>query len=357
VHPVGVAALGFLEGVHQLRRIALTVLSHGRAGQPPRDPVSTRFRALHTHELPWDAGPRSIRELLEEEEAQVLLNLDGLTSASVDTTMGVVTQRWAPVQGALLGDSTATGLHAQMYMFGDPSCTPPVLWAVHPTPVEKAVLMPHIYHPNSHAVGGNVLALSQLASPRDPMDPCTLYASPRDHTQPIKASPRDPPPASSVFCEGLGTFIAASFNRPRKLDPLMFSTWLQGLGRGLHSTTAPWLVALYVEPADTMLRLYHESQARGLPPSRIAPFHHTTLGEYASRLSRADVALDTAAWGGEMTTLNLLWAGTPIITLPSDSMSNRFGKAAYGASNLHHQSFIVNSFKSFEDGLAVVVRV
>lgn len=61
------------------------------------------------------------------------------------------------------------------------------------------------------------------------------------------------------------------------------------------------------------------AQALGLPNGRILFSNVAAKEEHVRRGQLADVCLDTPLCNGHTTGMDVLWAGTPMVTLPSKS--------------------------------------
>lgn len=131
-------------------------------------------------------------------------------------------------------------------------------------------------------------------------------------------SPAVVPPPS--LAGGGVTF--GSFNNPAKLSPACVALWARALaavptarlllkGRGLDrpAIAGPLLArfaAAGVDPGRIAMR----------GPVRDMAAHLTSYGEI-------DIALDTLPFSGGRTTLDALWMGVPVITLPGPSLHSR----------------------------------
>lgn len=61
----------------------------------------------------------------------------------------------------------------------------------------------------------------------------------------------------------------------------------------------------------------------GLPPGRIIFSNVAAKEEHVRRGQLADVCLDTPLCNGHTTSMDVLWTGTPVVTLPGETLASR----------------------------------
>lgn len=61
----------------------------------------------------------------------------------------------------------------------------------------------------------------------------------------------------------------------------------------------------------------------GIPPGRIIFSNVAAKEEHVRRGQLADVCLDTPLCNGHTTSMDVLWTGTPVITLPGETLASR----------------------------------
>jgi len=74
-----------------------------------------------------------------------------------------------------------------------------------------------------------------------------------------------------------------------------------------------WLLRF---PAVGEPNLQAAAQQLGLPPGRILFSNVAAKEEHVRRGQLADVCLDTPLCNGHTTSMDVLWTGTPVVTLP-----------------------------------------
>ena len=76
-----------------------------------------------------------------------------------------------------------------------------------------------------------------------------------------------------------------------------------------------WLLRF---PAVGEPNLQAAAQQLGLPPGRILFSNVAAKEEHVRRGQLADVCLDTPLCNGHTTSMDVLWTGTPVVTLPGN---------------------------------------
>jgi predicted O-linked N-acetylglucosamine transferase (SPINDLY family) len=271
-HPVGFFMNGPLAN-HDRTKFQIFCYSNGR---PDAYTEQLRHRGdiwRDTRRVQDDDLARTIRA----DRIDILVDLAGHTAANRLTTFAL---RPAPIQITGGGHTGTTGLDAIDYLITDPFETPDAL-AMHYS--EKLIRMPYDY----------------------------ICYTPPDYAPTIN----EPPSAE----QGYVTFCC--FNNISKLNSRVAAAWADILkqlpgarlmieARPLrHSGTADRLRAMFV--------------AEGIDGERIligggAP-HERFLDFYL----QADIALDPFPYSGGLTTLEALWMGVPVVSLPGEGFASR----------------------------------
>lgn len=131
----------------------------------------------------------------------------------------------------------------------------------------------------------------------------------------------DLPDQSIVFC---------SFNQSYKIEPTVFSAWMQILTQVPDSVL--WLST--GSPA-TQENLAREALRQNVDPRRLVFAGRVDdKSEHLERLGLADVALDTLTYNGHTTTADALWAGTPVISMLGGHFASRVSGSMLRAAGL-----------------------
>jgi predicted O-linked N-acetylglucosamine transferase (SPINDLY family) len=128
------------------------------------------------------------------------------------------------------------------------------------------------------------------------------------------------PEADVVFC---------SFNQPGKLDPVIFSAWMDILRAVPQSVL--WLLAGSKAGEQNLLK---EAEKLGIEARRLVFAGKLSKPEHLARLQLADLALDTRMVSGAATTSDALWAGVPVVTLQGRHFSSRMSASILKAAGL-----------------------
>jgi protein O-GlcNAc transferase len=134
--------------------------------------------------------------------------------------------------------------------------------------------------------------------------------------------------APPVMSSGHVTF--GSFNNLTKLSPEVVDAWSHILAEIAGSRLMlSWRTLADADERDRVRGLF---AARGVSPERIeltqgAATHAGVLGQYG----RVDIALDPFPYSGGLTTLEALWMGVPVVTLPASRPVSRQTASLLGA--------------------------
>jgi predicted O-linked N-acetylglucosamine transferase (SPINDLY family) len=223
-----------------------------------------------------------------EDEIDILVDLKGHTK---NTRPQITALRPAPVQVSWLGyPGTLGNERLADYVVGDPVVTP-IEHARHYT--ERLALMPHCYQPNDR---------KREIGPRPSRQEAGL------------------PEGAFVFC---------SFNQSYKVTPKAFDVWCALLRRVPGSVL--WLLESSRAGEDN---LRHEATARGIEPARLLFAPLVPLPQHLARLQLADLGLDTHPYTSHTTASDLLWAGTPMVTMIGESFVSRVAASILQAAGL-----------------------
>jgi protein O-GlcNAc transferase len=143
------------------------------------------------------------------------------------------------------------------------------------------------------------------------------------------------------------SFVFCSFNKPYKLEPVMFDAWMDIL-RSVDNSVL-WLIS-GGQTADRNLKLV--AKERGVDPVRLIFAEMIALEDHLERLKLADLALDTRIYNGGATTSNALWAGVPLIALRGNHFVSRMSASSLVAVGL--PELIAPNLKEYE---ALAVRL
>lgn len=222
----------------------------------------------------------ALASLIREDAIDVLVDLAGHTALN---RLGAFARRCAPVQVTYLGYPATTGLSAMDYRLTDALADPPGDSDAHYT--ERLVRLPGClwcYRPELPSVAE------------------------RWRAQP-----------------GI-TF--GSLNNGRKLSARIVQLWADVL------VATPGSRLVIASLADGMLRrrVLGQFAAAGVDPERIQSVPWLSPVKFADLHASIDIALDSFPFGGGTTTIEALWHGVPVVTLPGATFASRAGKSILG---------------------------
>lgn len=266
-HPVGRLARAWMPAL--ARQCELFVYANLRAPDALTDQLSGQV--AHWHDITtWDDDTAARR--IAADGVDVLVDLNGYTGGH---RLGVFARRPAARQFSWLGYAGSTGLAEMDGFIGDRWLLPPEAQAAF---VEPLVRLPHSF---------------------------TVMAPPEE--------------APDVAPLGLQPWFG-SFNGLHKLSDAVLALWSRVLG------AVPGSRLLIKAPG-----LQHAAERAALltrwpgDVSRLTLEGPGTLAEYLQAFSRVDFLLDPSPYNGGMTTLDGLWMGVPVLTLPGAAPISRQG--------------------------------
>ncbi len=233
-------------------------------------------------------NPLETARLIHAQGIDILVDLKGYTGAARTEVMAL---RPAPVQVSYLGHPGTMGAPFIDYLIADRVLIPPgrERWYS-----ERIVTMPHSYQPNDDA---------QTIAPAAP-----------------SRAEAGLPESAFVFC---------SFNATYKIDPAIFSVWMEILA-GVPNAVL-WILA-GAPAAGANLR--REAGARGVAAERLVFAAALPKARHLARMTLADLFLDTHRVNAHTSASDALWAGVPLITWPGESFTARVGASLLTAVGL-----------------------
>ncbi|XP_076467451.1 UDP-N-acetylglucosamine--peptide N-acetylglucosaminyltransferase 110 kDa subunit-like isoform X2 [Babylonia areolata] len=112
--------------------------------------------------------------------------------------------------------------------------------------------------------------------------------------------------------------VYCNFNQLYKIEPATLDMWVQILKQVPNGVL--WLLRF---PAVGETNISQAASAFGLPSGRIIFSNVAPKEEHVRRGQLADVCLDTPLCNGHTTGMDVLWAGTPMVTLPGETLASR----------------------------------
>ncbi|XP_045202989.2 UDP-N-acetylglucosamine--peptide N-acetylglucosaminyltransferase 110 kDa subunit-like isoform X1 [Mercenaria mercenaria] len=112
--------------------------------------------------------------------------------------------------------------------------------------------------------------------------------------------------------------VYCNFNQLYKIDPETLQMWLDILKRVPNSVL--WLLKF---PAVGEPNIVQKAKDEGIDGSRVVFSNVAPKEEHVRRGQLADVCLDTPLCNGHTTGMDVLWAGTPMVTMPEETLASR----------------------------------
>ena len=118
---------------------------------------------------------------------------------------------------------------------------------------------------------------------------------------------------------GFVTF--ASFNNGAKLNAEVLSLW----ARILNGVANSRLLTKYkgIDSASNVERLTTMFETEGIDRSRLDFEGRSPHADLLARYNDVDIALDPFPYSGGLTTLEALWMGVPVVTVPGETFASR----------------------------------
>merc|ERR1712203_1329216 len=112
--------------------------------------------------------------------------------------------------------------------------------------------------------------------------------------------------------------VYCNFNQLYKIDPGTLKMWVNILNRVPNSVM--WLLRF---PQVGETNIHVAAHQLGLKNGKIIFSNVAAKEEHVRRGQLADVCLDTPLCNGHTTGMDVLWAGTPMVTLPGETLASR----------------------------------
>jgi protein O-GlcNAc transferase len=218
------------------------------------------------------------------------LGIDVLVDLGIWTggnRMDAFAQHAAPIQLAAIGFAATTGARWYDYILADRVCIPSAMRDAY---TEHIIFMPFVYHAWYHP---------------------HKYGT----VQRMSASEAGFPPDKVILCNCVNSY---------RWNPHVFDVWMQILRRS--SNTVFVLRPLHERARGNIMKWLDEHYA-DLPYSgsnaRIVWLHATNDQSHIRFKSACDLHLDVHNYNGHTTSVDMLWAGVPLLTYPADDFASR----------------------------------
>lgn len=284
-HPVGYLTRTLFEN-HDREKFEVTGYSLGKAGNSPcMERIAKgcdRFVNL-SGKTDMDAA-----YTIHHDQVDILVDLMGYTG---DNRPGIFATRPAPVQVSFLGFPGTTGADFMDYLIADKT--------VFPEKEENFAAESLVYMPHTYQVNDRDQEISEKGFTREG---------------------ENLPEEKIVFC---------CFNREYKIEPRIFSIWMEILKQVENSVL--WLLS--VSP-HAERNLQNHAKKHGVSPERLVFAKALPKNEHLARHSLADLVLDTRLYTGHTSTSDALFAGVPVLALTGKHFASRVSQSLLQAIGL-----------------------
>jgi len=257
-------------------------------------------------------------ELIHNDGIHVLVNLNGYTKGAKNEIFAL---RPAPIQVALLGHLGSMGADYIDYIVADNIVIPPELTDFYS---EKMMYLPHCFAPADHK------------------NSAAHLLDGGDHVTGISAMPNSAP-TRAHYGISEDKFVFCNFGQLFKIDPLIFDVWMNLLKRVKNSVL--WLLRF---PAAGEVNILREARKRGVRESQIVFSDVAPREEHIRRGVLADLFLDTTASNAHTTACDILWSGTPLVTMKGEKMTSRVAASLLRSVGLE-EDLVVKSYAEYEE--------
>lgn len=273
-HAVGYLTIPAIEGLARAGR-HLTLYSNSLR----EDALTDRFRASATQwRMVAGLGDEQLAARIRADGIGILIDLSGFSAGN---RMTALARKPAPIQiASWVGYPSTTGAPAMDYILADRHQVPEGAEAFYS---EKVIRLPDSY---------------------------VCFEPPPDAPE-----PGDPP------CLESGHVTFGSFNALKKINPRVIALWSRVMRLVPDSRLV--MKAQGLDCLRTRGRFAEAFAAHGIAVERLTLVGTTSPAEHLDWMRRADLALDPFPYSGGRTTLEALWMGLPVITLPAESFAGR----------------------------------
>lgn len=256
-----------------------------------------------------DISSLSVEEscrVIRNDQVLILIDLNGYTK---NARTAIFALKPSPVQIHFMGFPGTMGADFYDYIIADPVVIPEAFRMYYR---EKILYMPHSFVVNDHkqAYPGVLSKERKLTREKYGLDEDKF-----------------------VFC---------NFNQLYKIGPEIFDVWMRILKRVPNSIL--WLLRW---PGLAEANLLQEAKKRGIREDQIFFSNVVPKQEHINRGYLADLALDTPVCNAHTSACDILWSGTPLLTLPGDRMVSRVSASILTAAGMNE--LICSSFAQYEE--------
>jgi predicted O-linked N-acetylglucosamine transferase (SPINDLY family) len=130
-----------------------------------------------------------------------------------------------------------------------------------------------------------------------------------------------------------GPFRFCSFNHLGKIDRETFEAWMEILRRTENSI----LTLCHWNLGDAVRNMLALTERAGIDPARLQFLPVISHTEHLRQLQTMDLALDTLRMGGGVTTMDMIWAGVPLLSACTHKNYLHSSRGAFGSLSMSEE--------------------
>ena len=134
--------------------------------------------------------------------------------------------------------------------------------------------------------------------------------------------------------------VLGCLNQSFKLDPIFFDIWLTIMKN--HESTYLWLLDYGYEMRENIKKFIDKR----IDSKRIIYADRINYERHLKRIQHIDIALDTRIYNGHTTTIEMIQAGIPLVTLQGKHFASRVSSSIL--KSLELSDFITESYTDYE---------
>ena len=141
--------------------------------------------------------------------------------------------------------------------------------------------------------------------------------------------------------------ILGCLNQSFKLDPIFFDIWLNIMKN--HESTYLWILDYGYEMKENINKFVNKR----IDSKRIIYANRINYERHLQRIQHIDIALDTRIYNGHTTTIEMIQAGIPLVTLKGAHFASRVSSSILKSLELN--DFIAESYGEYEGKITSLI--
>ncbi len=143
--------------------------------------------------------------------------------------------------------------------------------------------------------------------------------------------------------------ILGCLNQSFKLDPLFFTIWIDILSQ--HNNTYLWLLDEGPEMRDNIFKFIDNK----VDHNRIIFAEKVGYAEHLKRIQHIDIAVDTKIYNGHTTSIEMLQAGVPLVTLKGSHFASRVSASILNILGINQ--LVTNSHAEYKSKIISLINM